>query len=374
MHIFRQLGLLALSAIPLVSSVAIDLEKRAPAISVTLSSVSNTVVKAVVKNTASESVSLLKSGSILDSAPVEKATVLKDGARQPFKGLLLRLKDTDLTPEAFTTLAAGATFETTFDIATVTDLSLGGTFSLISSGAFAFPSASGTTLSSQKLPYTSNTLTLTIDGAEAAKVAPALKDLDKRTIVSSCSGSQGTALRAALPRVVSLSNAAASAVGTNNAKMNEYFHSTTAATKNVVAARFRGVAAQAGTTTNVSCAFTSFPVFFPLAAGVSLLVEVVEVPWGLREWMADVKTAIPSQNLIANCNIYYNLPPLTNQCHRQDQATTSLHEFTHAPATYSPGTQDNGYGYAAATALNTQQAINNADTYALFANAIYVGC
>jgi Deuterolysin metalloprotease (M35) family. len=78
---------------------------------------------------------------------------------------------------------------------------------------------------------------------------------------------------------------------------------------------------------------------------------------------------LPSQNVIANCDIYYSdLPALTNKCHNQDQATTTLHEFTHAPGVYSPGTEDNGYGYSAATALSSADAVLNADSYALYAN------
>lgn len=78
---------------------------------------------------------------------------------------------------------------------------------------------------------------------------------------------------------------------------------------------------------------------------------------------------IPSTNEIVNCPIYYSaLPALTRSCHAQDQATTTLHEMTHAPAVYSPGTQDNGYGYAAATALSSARAVLNADSYALYAN------
>lgn len=45
-----------------------------------------------------------------------------------------------------------------------------------------------------------------------------------------------------------------------------------------------------------------------------------------------------------------------------------LHEETHAPGVYSPGTDDLGYGYAAATRLSSSQALNNADSYALYAN------
>ncbi len=83
---------------------------------------------------------------------------------------------------------------------------------------------------------------------------------------------------------------------------------------------------------------------------------------------------LPSQNTIANCRSYYSdLPHLATSCHAQDQATTSIYELSHAPVTYSPGTDDKGYGYAAATALTSELAILNADTYALYAGAIILG-
>ena len=101
---------------------------------------------------------------------------------------------------------------------------------------------------------------------------------------------------------------------------------------------------------------------------------------------------IPSNNIVVNCPIYYTairkwtfdkhsflvqywsrkfIAALTSTCHAQDQATTTLHEFTHAPGVYSPGTQDNGYGYSAATALSASRALANADSYALYANGMY---
>jgi len=78
---------------------------------------------------------------------------------------------------------------------------------------------------------------------------------------------------------------------------------------------------------------------------------------------------VPSQNYIVNCPLYFNaLQPLAKRCHQQDQATTTLHEMTHAPKVFIPGTDDKGYGYAAASKLDSTQALNNADTYALFTN------
>lgn len=44
-----------------------------------------------------------------------------------------------------------------------------------------------------------------------------------------------------------------------------------------------------------------------------------------------------------------------------------MHEETHAPAVFSPPTQDYAYGYSA-EGLNTQQATLNADSYAMYAN------
>ena len=82
---------------------------------------------------------------------------------------------------------------------------------------------------------------------------------------------------------------------------------------------------------------------------------------------------VPSQNFIAYCNIFFTgLPALTGTCHGQDQATTVLHEACHAPGVYSPGTDDLGYGYAAATRLSTSQALNNADSFALYANGMFL--
>lgn len=175
------------------------------------------------------------------------------GVALPFNGLLLRTRTTDLTADAFTVLAPGATTESTFDLATVTDLKAGGDFEVIAEGAFAVAAADSTSLSASKVAYRSNTLTITVDGAAAAKVAPAIKVLDDRTVETSCSGAQGTSLTNALSRAVQLSNAAANAATSGSAtKFQEYFRTTDTSARNTVAARFRGVAAQAGSTTSGS--------------------------------------------------------------------------------------------------------------------------
>ncbi|PTB77587.1 hypothetical protein M440DRAFT_1330302, partial [Trichoderma longibrachiatum ATCC 18648] len=51
----------------------------------------------------------------------------------------------------------------------------------------------------------------------------------------------------------------------------------------------------------------------------------------------------------------------------------NIHEITHL--TQVKGTQDyGGYGYNFVQSLSAAQNLNHADTYALYANAIYAGC
>ncbi|KAL8924509.1 MAG: hypothetical protein Q9208_003984 [Pyrenodesmia sp. 3 TL-2023] len=218
MYPFRICTAALVALLPLVSSVAVDLEKRASDVEVTLSSAGGSLVKATVKNNAAQTFKFLKAGTFLDPAPVEKATVFKGGARRAFKGVLFRPKLADLTEDAFATLAPGATLENTFDLAPVTDLSAGGAFEIVTEGAV--PLASGTDLSGDKLVFRSNKLSIDVDGAAAARVAPAVNLVDKPS---------GSA-----------------------AKFQEYFKTTATDARTIVADRFRGVAAQAGTTTNGS--------------------------------------------------------------------------------------------------------------------------
>lgn len=182
---------------------------------------------------------------LLNLAPANRIS----GAAVPFKGLLKRTKTSDLAPDAFFKLAPGASTESIFDLAAVTDLRAGGPFEVIAEGALAV--ADGSSLSSSKVTYRSNTLSINVDGTYAAKVAPAIKPLDTRTIETSCSGANDVSLDNALSRCVTLStNAANAAASGSAAKFQEYFKTTDQGVRNTVAARLRGVANQARSTTS----------------------------------------------------------------------------------------------------------------------------
>ncbi|UQC79173.1 metalloproteinase [Colletotrichum lupini] len=79
-------------------------------------------------------------------------------------------------------------------------------------------------------------------------------------------------------------------------------------------------------------------------------------------------------NTMVMCPLFFGLPPLPVGCHRQCQATTTIHETTHCEAVYAPHTDDYAYAYNASVALPPERALQNADNYSLYANAVYMGC
>jgi deuterolysin len=248
-----------------------------------------------------------------------------------------------LSSDDFVTIAAGQKKEMTVEAAALHSLQEGGDFDIFANGQISFAEEGSTTLAGS-LNYESNKLTMKIDGAQAAQVTKAIA---KRTVVgSSCTGTKLTAVRTALSNCARLASSAASAASAGT-KLTTYFKTTSSSA--TVAARLRAVSSDCGGTGRATTTNCNDPY-----SGCSSNV---------------LAYTVPSANFITYCPIFFSaLPALTSSCHAQDQATTALHEETHAPGVYSPGTQDNGYGYAAATALSANAALNNADSYALYAN------
>jgi len=339
--------------IVLTSATAINVNKRDSPLSVKLEAAGNSEVKVVVKNNGDKALNLLSKGTFLDEElPVEKIKMFTADTVVPFEGIKLRLLTTGLTPDAFTQLAAGESKELVVEAAALHTLDKGGDFDVIAEGTIPFAEAGSTELVGE-LAYTSNTLHMSIDGAQAAKIEKAI-NLRKRTTVSSdCTGTKLSAVRTALSNCVSLANAAASAARAGT-KLSTYFRSTSSSVANTVAARLSAVASDCGggSRTETHCQ----DVYQACSSNV-------------------LAYTAPSANFIAYCNLFFTaLPALASSCHAQDQATTVLHEETHAPGVYSPGTDDLAYGYNAAIRLTSSQAVLNADSYALYANAINLNC
>ncbi|KAF2278571.1 uncharacterized protein EI97DRAFT_448473 [Westerdykella ornata] len=336
------------------SAMAISVTKRDSSLSVVLTASGNSEVKVAVTNNGDRALNLLSKGTFLDEVnPVEKVSMYPSGGttKVPFEGIKLRLLTSGLTTEDFVALGVGESKEITVETAALHTLSEGGNFDVFAQGYIPYAEEGSTELAGS-LPYESNRLSMTVDGALAATVA---KALSKRTVIgSSCSGSKLNSIRTALSNCQKLASSAASAASSGT-KLDIYFKSTSSSTKNAVSERLRAVASDCGSSGSATSTNCNDPY-----GGCSSNV---------------LAYTVPSQNFITYCNLFFNeLPDLTSTCHGQDKATTVLHEETHAPGVYSPGTDDLGYGYAAAMRLSTSQALSNADSYALYANAIHLNC
>ncbi|KAF2710095.1 neutral protease 2-like protein [Pleomassaria siparia CBS 279.74] len=343
---FTQISLVALASY--VSATAINVNKRASPLSVELTASGNSEVTATFTNNGATALNLLNKGTVLDEVnPVEKVKMFTGDAKVTFEGIKLRIMTSGLSTDDFTAIGAGETKTITVETAALHAVNEGGHFDVFAEGQIPFAAVNTTKLAGS-IPYESNKLSMSINGTVASTVAKALK---RSTVGSSCTGTKLTAVNTALSNCAKLATSAASAA-TAGTKITTYFKTASSAT---VSARLKAVAsdcsgATSKTSTNCNDAYS----------GCSSNV---------------LAYTVPSASYITYCPIFFSaLPALTTSCHAQDQATTVLHEETHASSVYSPGTEDNGYGYAAATALSANAALNNADSYALYANAIYANC
>lgn len=269
-----------------------------------------------------------------------------------FNGIRVRVFTDEADEDAFQVLRPNQTIQTEWDPAEVHDLSTGGLFDFRVRGSFPTADLNCTTITGS-IPFDS-ILSSEVDGVAAADVHHSFQRMlrmkaRRSDLGSDCTGTEGTAQTTALSNCAKLASAAATAASDGAAaKMTEYFGSSSASTRTTVANIFNKIATECGTTTG----------------GVAALHCTDQYGYCGSSVLA---YTIPEMNYEVSCPIYFSrLSALASRCHGQDQATTTLHETTHL--NQIKGTQDYGYGYSVATQLTTQQALNNADNYALFAN------
>lgn len=344
----------------LLVSRAVDQTKREPAaaasLDVKLNVVGNTEIIATISNVGASNLRLYKTGSILDNSPVQKVDIFAGDSKLPFEGIRMRIATEALPETAFVTIPAGQSLDVDFDVAELHDLSAGGHFDISAKGAISYANEDSTELAGT-VSFASNTISADVDGLAARSVLTAYRNKMKRQIVQAdCTGTKGETTKNAINGCRNLAQAAANAASNGSAaKMEEYFKSSTATTRNAVAGVFNKVAQECGSTT----------------AGVS------------KQYCSDVYRACgstvlaytaPSLSVMVNCNLFFTeLQLLSTRCHAQDQSSTTLHETTHLRQV--KGTEDYGvYGYNAVRRLTAAQNLNHADTYTLFANAIQVNC
>jgi deuterolysin len=340
------------------SAAAVNFWKDGPRstpIFVTLTRVSGTKVRAAVTNRDDAEYNLFVRGTFLDEVPINKFHVRTKSSNAKFAGIFQRLSYDNPAPESFRAIHAGETLAIEVELAELYDMNVDGPYDISTAGRMYYAEANSTELTGKAMTFNSNRLSFKVDSFKAQMHSKAVDKIAKRTeLQSDCTNDRLAAIQTALGNCQTLAtNAAADAASNETSRFNEYFKTTDQSTRDTVAERLEAVAADCNTTASGPTRTYCTDVYSGCASNV-------------------LAYTLPAYNYIAYCPLFFdNLPALTNSCHNQDQATTVLHEETHAPDVYAPGTLDNAYGYDAAMDLSTDAAVNNADTYALYANGMY---
>ncbi|KXJ86457.1 neutral protease 2-like protein [Microdochium bolleyi] len=327
-------------------------KKRADALDVTIEQVGNTEVRAIIRNNGVSNLKVLKTGTILDSSATEKVQVFQNNEEVPFDGLRVLVSTENLDEDAFRTIAAGTSIEVTFDIAELHDLAAGGSFDIVSAGVLPTAEADSTTITGA-IAFASNPTIASVDGVQASAVREA--HINKRFAVQSdCTGTRLTTINNAISVCRTLASAAQSAANSDNARMVDFFKSSSSSTKSTVSQVFSRIASACGSTSSGQRTYCS-DVYGACSGGV-------------------IAYTLPSQSYMAYCPYFFNSMPLRGSgCYSQAQGNTVVHEATHL--TQIKGTSDyGGYGYNFVKGLTAAQNLNHADTYTLFAQSIAAGC
>ncbi|KAH7129457.1 Deuterolysin metalloprotease family-domain-containing protein [Dactylonectria estremocensis] len=317
-----------------------------------------TEIQATITNTGVTGLSLLRLGTILDSGPVKKLTVTnEDGVEVPFLGIELSLHYEALQSEHFDSIPAKSSLTRVIDLAVAYDLEPG-TYSIFADGTF--PAVSGQSTKAKTLSFKSETIKINIEESSTAELK---ENWSKRTIFQEdgCTADQREATLNGIRNCEPLARAAAAdAANVHSARFVEYFKSNETHARKLVSGRLLAVADECSTTdsgeTKVQC----------------------KDNWGYCESEGPLIAYTTWVNgYVTMCPLFYDtLPPLPQKCHKQDHATTTIHEMTHARAVYEEevSTNDYAYGYQNSTALDAVSCLYNADSYSLYANAVYLDC
>ncbi|KAJ4317077.1 hypothetical protein N0V84_007530 [Fusarium piperis] len=333
----------------------------AAGLAVTLSPSSGkaTEVEVTIKNAGPSELSLLRVGTILDERPVQKIVVVDDaGEPLPFQGIDLSVYYEGLESKHYEKLAVGASITRLVDLSWVYDFKPG-TYSIFAEGTL--PSVSGTSKEPNSISFKSKALSITVKESSSAEVK---QTLSRRSIVETddCPAEKLKANLDGVRNCETLARAAAAdAADVHSARFVEYFKSNETKAREHVSGRLLAVAKECSSVdsgdTRVMCKDD---------------INVCEDDGPLIAYTTWVN------GYIVMCPLFYDtLPPLPQKCHKQDHATTTIHEVTHARAVYedkAPSTADFAYGYENSTALSPDECLYNADTYSLYANAVYMNC
>lgn len=256
-------------------------------------------------------------------------------------------------------IAAGQTLYQDVDLAEFHNLE-DDTYDVSTAGYLPYAEGGSRALCGSSHSYTSNTLSIPVEGARARQVTKAIDRLEikRTTIQSDCSSQQSSSITAANQECVTMANNAASAATSGSGSLFEtYFGSSSTSTRQTVADNFQKIAQECSSTPGGNSeSHCTDP--YGSCGGTLLAYTIWRDGGGFGQ-------SASRQGTLYYCPRYFDvLAAAPAQCQQQSQATNTLHETSHAVL----ATEDLAYGFSGVTRLSTEQAVVNADTYALYAN------
>ncbi|PLB38788.1 uncharacterized protein BDW47DRAFT_131147 [Aspergillus candidus] len=314
---------------------------------VRLRALGDTAVLARITNTGHESLEIVKSGGLMDWRPTRKVNITSDNDAL-FDGAEVRYINSHLSRDAFAHIAPNQTLHTTFDVADFYDLTAGETYTAAANSALEYTTSKHPTKFA-RAAYRTNTITIT-----TPKDRPTHK-LSARSTLADCSAEDTQAAHDALGRATQMAQAAAADARDGTSGLFEkYFKTSDQAARDQVASRMDAVASEANSVGTLT--YYCQPSGDDACGG-----NIAAVTY-------------PTENKVVNCPAYYQTVAISNDCGYLDRAGITLHEITHASVSEAQGTDDIAYGIDDVLALGTEDALNNADTYAYYSSDSFLKC
>ncbi|KAK0439072.1 Metalloprotease [Desarmillaria tabescens] len=328
---------------PLKRDASLSVSLSGPASNIT--SIDDLKFTATVSNTGSESVKILKYGTILDDIlPTRSFNVTKDGVAVPFTGIKLSISLEDIDDSAFAFISSGQSVTAEHDLSALFD------FASVGAGAFTFSPVTSFQIISPKTRLTSG-ISLDQCAVDICTDNSKKSFIDARLVQArfiSCLKSSKICFSYTEGKTLaSIASAYISANGSNSLYTGYYGITPTAEVLTV----FDRVANETSNTRTMDCTD----------------------PFGVCRGSTVAYTAIATTNVYF-CDRFFSEVPQTDLragnttvAARNIRGSTVLHELTHATS----DTLDVSYGCANDQRLLATEQVVNADNYECFATQVY---
>ncbi|CCX06378.1 Deuterolysin metalloprotease family-domain-containing protein [Pyronema domesticum] len=330
-------------------TVSSPLRQISPGITVSLSPVQDAVINAVITNHGFQGWKILKHNSLL-SPELTRTVEIYDSHDHPlnFEGFTYSYDTGSLNESDYISLGVSQSFETTIDLKKIYKFPKGETkFQVKTEGVFEAAPLDSTANTWEEyknlLPYQQEKVLEINVGIKEAKV-------EKRMETVHCTPERQAVLQNALQMVAYRANLTAfEAIHGDPETFQRYFKTTLPDERLLVARKFHKIALEADPSYDTEVTYSCGDVD------------------GICQNSKYLAFAMGRKKTIANCDGFYELPVEAKNCHKRDQWSVVLHELTHIFF----HTKDHAYGYGGSVRLDEDRALENADSYTLYAQELF---